>query len=352
MATTLNASPPRLKGMDFSKERIEACIRENRILKVSLAPSGRCNLKCPFCYADAGAKKRDEMKFRQISDIVEQAGDIGVKTVALVGGEPLIYPEIRELVSHISRLGMTPLIFTNGTVMTKDLAGFLFEHDASIIVKLNSLDDPGIQDGMAGGIEGTFRKINRTLSMLLEEGFSRSEPTRLGIESVICRSNLSQIPKIFRFARKSNIYPYLELVTPAGRGRHFPGLLSQEEAREIFHELLEIDEKEFGYTWVPRPPQVAAGCSYYFTSVYIGPDGKVQPCPGVPIVLGDLKKEKLSDILKKSETRRIRGIRGNIKGKCGSCKYRADCYGCRGAAFNITGDFFASYGMCWIEEDK
>lgn len=335
-----------LRGLDFSKTEIEKCIKNNRILRLSLALSKKCNLQCLYCYA-VERYPETELTQNEIKDVIIQAKNNGAKTITLTGGEPLIYHEIKEVISFINSNNLITIFFTNGTVMNQEFARFLFNHNASLIVKLNSFDDYKLHDELVGK-EDSFDKVNKTLSILIKTGFNKSNPTRLGVESIICRKNLSQIPKIFRFARGSNIYPYLELVTPSGKGKNYSGVLRKEEAKEIFIKLLKIDESEFGYTWIPRPPQIANTCKFYFTAIYIDSNGKVYPCPTVDIELGDIKNEGLSRILKKPKTRKIRAVRENIKGKCKICNYHSDCYGCRGATFNLTGDIFNEDPICWI----
>jgi radical SAM protein with 4Fe4S-binding SPASM domain len=232
--------------------------------------------------------------------------------------------------------------------MSKALCELLFQSGGSVIVKYNSVENAAIQDTMVGCVRGTHDRVQRTIDMLLNEGFAQTQPTRLAVESVISQTNVGEIEKIFRYARRNNIYPYLELVTPAGRGKEYPKILCREEARDIFHELASVDEHEFGYSWVPRPPRVADNCTFYETGVYINAEGKVQPCPTVDMELGDLKQEKLKDVLSKDVTRRVRNIRENIEGKCQKCSMSGECYGCRGTAFNITGDIFAADPVCWM----
>ncbi|MCG8430890.1 MAG: hypothetical protein MJA29_06945, partial [Candidatus Omnitrophica bacterium] len=56
----------------------------------------------------------------------------------------------------------------------------------------------------------------------------------------------------------------------------------------------------------------------------------------------------LGDILRESEViRDLRYFRGKIKGPCGSCEKASDCYGCRGAAYQLTGDYLGSDPLCW-----
>ena len=45
--------------------------------------------------------------------------------------------------------------------------------------------------------------------------------------------------------------------------------------------------------------------------------------------------------------RLIKNYRTTIKGPCQSCEKKEECYGCRGAAFQMTGDYLASDPTCW-----
>ncbi len=340
--------PPRLKGLDFTKNQIEIALRNGQILRCSIELSKACNLRCPFCYADAGSKTDDELSLQRILLLIQEAKENGAQTITILGGEPLLFPKFKDVVSHVHSIGLTPLIFTNGTLMTPGLADFLYENGASIIVKYNSHENPAIQDDMVGGVVGTFEKIKKTLQILIDKKFNAPIPTRLGIETVMSQKNIVELPKIFRFARENGIYPYIELITPTGRGKNGTDRIDSGTSKDIFHQLLKIDETEYGHTWIPHPPHVASSCNYYFTSVYVQASGKTQPCPGVPIEIGNINQESLRNILDKQRTKQLRDIRTHIKGKCKSCPMSSFCYGCRSAAFHLTGDLYESDPICWV----
>lgn len=72
------------------------------------------------------------------------------------------------------------------------------------------------------------------------------------------------------------------------------------------------------------------------------------PCVGLNVPLGTIREKKLKDILDESEIiQDLRNFRGRIKGPCGTCERSGDCYGCRGAAYQLTGDYLASDPLCW-----
>ena len=68
----------------------------------------------------------------------------------------------------------------------------------------------------------------------------------------------------------------------------------------------------------------------------ITPEGRVTPCPYLPVVAGDLRHQSFGDVWRSSEIfSRIRA--GEPGGKCGRCEYREVCGGCRARAYADAG---------------
>jgi radical SAM protein with 4Fe4S-binding SPASM domain len=66
------------------------------------------------------------------------------------------------------------------------------------------------------------------------------------------------------------------------------------------------------------------------------------------VPLGNIREDKLGDILCRSQlVRDLKNFRQTIKGPCRSCEKADQCYGCRGAAYQMTGDYLASDPLCW-----
>ena len=78
----------------------------------------------------------------------------------------------------------------------------------------------------------------------------------------------------------------------------------------------------------------------------ISPEGKVQPCVFMPLVVGDLKTEKLEDIWKSSTVFHNLRDRKKLKGRCGQCDYKFVCGGCRARAFAYHNDYLMSDPGC------
>ena len=67
--------------------------------------------------------------------------------------------------------------------------------------------------------------------------------------------------------------------------------------------------------------------------------------------VGNVKTERLTDILKRSPVvQKLRNIYENIEGECKGCEFAFDCYGCRGNAYQTTGNYLASDPACWLNK--
>ena len=104
-------------------------VREARILVRSLRfryrpvaahliPIRRCNLSCAYCneYDDRSAPIPTVDVLRRIDRLV----DLGTGVVTLSGGEPLLHPDLDEIVRHIRRRGAIATLITNGYLLTRD----------------------------------------------------------------------------------------------------------------------------------------------------------------------------------------------------------------------------------------
>jgi MoaA/NifB/PqqE/SkfB family radical SAM enzyme len=83
---------------------------------VHVIPMRRCNLSCAYCneYDDVSKPvPLEEMKRR-----LDLLSDMGTSVITISGGEPLMHPELKELIRHIRRRGMIAGMITNGFLLS------------------------------------------------------------------------------------------------------------------------------------------------------------------------------------------------------------------------------------------
>ena len=146
------------------------------VYELVLMISQDCNMKCSYCYADAGTYS-EEASFmdREIAKIgVEKIFQVeDIKEIMFFGGEPFLnFPLIREIVELNREKGreLKYGVVTNGTIMTDSILKFLKENNFGVTV---SLDGPSHIHNLCRVYKngnGTHDKVLRTIEKLKKAG--------------------------------------------------------------------------------------------------------------------------------------------------------------------------------------
>lgn len=84
--------------------------------------TNRCQLACTHCYADSGPTgSHGSMSTEEWLGVLDQAAEIGVTGVQLIGGEPTLYPAMSSIARHALSLGMKVEVYSNLVHVTEDM---------------------------------------------------------------------------------------------------------------------------------------------------------------------------------------------------------------------------------------
>jgi GTP 3',8-cyclase len=117
-------------------------LRRIDYLRVSV--TDKCNLRCVYCMPQAGLPwlQRDEiLQYGEIAAIVRAAAAVGVRSIRLTGGEPLVRPALNELVAMISEVdGIDDIaLSTNGMLLEEQLDGLCAAGLSRVNISLDTL---------------------------------------------------------------------------------------------------------------------------------------------------------------------------------------------------------------------
>src|SRR6478672_6477395 len=87
-------------------------------LLAHIIPIRRCNLACEYCneYDDFSKPVPTESMFRR----VDKLGELGTSVITISGGEPLLHPELDEIIRRIRKNGIIAGLITNGYLLTTE----------------------------------------------------------------------------------------------------------------------------------------------------------------------------------------------------------------------------------------
>jgi SynChlorMet cassette radical SAM/SPASM protein ScmF len=137
--------------------------------------AGSCNLACRHCWIsptfEPDNSKGQFLKVEYIDKAVKEAKPLGLQSVKLTGGEPMLHPQFREIVEFLDDEGIGIIIETNGTLIDADLAGFLKSKKRAHFISV-SLDGAAAASHEAlRGVPGSFDQAVQGIKKLAGAGF-------------------------------------------------------------------------------------------------------------------------------------------------------------------------------------
>ncbi|MBS7658551.1 MAG: radical SAM protein [Candidatus Bathyarchaeia archaeon] len=332
-----------------------------------------CNLKCKHCSANAGVGS-NELNTEEALKAIDELDKFGITILAFSGGEPLIRKDFLKLAKYAADKGIYVAVATNATLITREKAKEMKE--AGIEYVQISLDGatPETHDSFRGA-PGTFNRTIEGIKNVVAEDFF------VNVSTTVTKLNYREVPKILDLCEKLGVDWFMAYnFIPTGRGVNISELdLTPEEREELLKMLYERMQKS-NVAMLSTAPQFArvsleASCqsealilSHFYSAksrekikglaefiggcgagrfyIAIKPDGTIQPCVFLPLVLGNIKNDNLEELWVTSKILKDLRNKDILKGHCGICEYRYYCGGCRARAYGYFNDYLAPDPGC------
>lgn len=326
-----------------------------------------CNLNCIHCHAAGGKPAKDELTTEEGKKLIDEIANMKeFKTLVYSGGEPLMRPDLIELLNYSKKAGLINIIATNGTLITEDMAFKLKQSGVfCVAVSLDSSD---------ANIHNSIRKHPEAFSKAVQ-GIKNAAKAGILIQinTTAMEYNFETLGKLLEMGEDlgTGIYLMYQLV-PVGRGnkiedaslkvnknekllkflaekqKNISAIVEPVAGPQYWPYLLEKNNKTSSF-WKFIAERVFFGCAAGRGFIYIKANGDVWPCPFVEVNAGNIREQSLEYIYKNSRVlNNLRNRENTLKGKCKTCKYRKMCGGCRGRAWAYTGDYLAEDPSCFL----
>lgn len=163
---------PELSYTEFGK-RLREKIGNQRIpISGSMELTFRCNLRCVHCYLDGlheGIPGQQELSYQEFCGIIDQIVDEGCLWLLLTGGEPFVRPDALDIYTYAKRKGLIVTLFTNGTLITPQIADYLAEwRPFKVEITLYGRTQQTYE--RITGIPGSHARCMQGIDLLLERG--------------------------------------------------------------------------------------------------------------------------------------------------------------------------------------
>lgn len=342
----------------------------NTPLIVSFAVTKACNLRCLHCHVSAKEAMTDELNVKEAMHAIDEMASLGTEALIFSGGEPLLRKDfVLTLAQYCEDNGVIPAMLSNGLLITPEVALQLKDSGIKAIgIPIDSVI-PENHDKLRN-LPGTFKKAVSAIKTCLDIDLE------VIVTTMALKDTYNEMPKRIEFLSNLGVdeVAVYDLV-PVGRGKDvMDQAMSNVQRVSLIRYLQGFQENsEMVFTMsggIPLYPEIATemhkshgtkskdllvkefwihnsvGCHAGILYFSLRPNGDVYPCTFLPIKVGNIREQNLTDIWRNSEVLNTLRQRQALKGKCGGCDFRESCGGCRGRAYACTGDFLETDPVC------
>ena len=320
-----------------------------------------CNLNCCHCGSNCTSENKKVLSFDVIKKVMNDVSNkynANEIMICLTGGEPMLHPDVFDIIKYAKKLGFVVGMTTNGTLIDECNAVKLLKSGINTI----SVSIDGLREthDCFRGVKGSYERAFCGIENLKKVGL---EPE---VVTVIHKNNIDQLENLYKMFKDCSIYRWrLINIEPIGRANDSNLFLNKEEYNRLFN-FIEIKRLILN-----DKIDVSYGCShflgydkehelrdFYFECIAgtkvasIASNGDIVACLDIErrreLVQGNAYQDSFSDIW----INRFKEFRINkaLKSKvCKNCKYINVC---RGDSFH-TWDFERlEPKLCFIKEMK
>ena len=308
-----------------------------------------CNLNCDMCYVHLSKQEmQSQGRLRSLDEwisLAKQMKDAGTLFLLITGGEPLLFPQFKELYCALKDMGMILTLNTNGTLINEEWAEFFAKNKPRRInITLYGSKNETYENlcHMKDGFDKTIRGIEllkkyeidvKINGSLVKKNFhDRMEIINIGEKyDIPVRIDTYMYPSV---RERNHAYNNQARLDPEMAAKARVEVLQREMGEEVFaqYRKIRLDEAENTPEGEAIPGQMA--CRAGKSSFVVNWQGEMRSCvvldkPSIP--LRDVEFEEAWKFTKK-ETESLR-----ISARCSSCKLRKVCNTCVAAAIAETG---------------
>jgi AdoMet-dependent heme synthase len=337
--------------------------RERKFFLCYFEATRQCDQNCAYCMTrtdsplEAKELSTEEVK-HLVLDEVKKICPQGM--VAFSGGEFLLRKDALQLLQYSSQIGLYSFVNTNGKCLDQALIKKIKKTASGRIIFGFSLDSI---DGQAQG----KTRGNKPDEILALARMCDQEHIGYFFLITITKLNLATLAQTLEFLKAHNIPMIRSPFVPRGAGKAMGQIaFDRKDMQEFVHPALRNNPLSY-VSYVPffaspeylkktwdhlEIPIASLGCQAARGFIGISAEGKVAPCVHLldtELNCGNVREKPLSELLETDSV--LTGLKdgSQVKGKCGRCRYKHSCRGCRAMAYYATGDHLEADPSCFFE---
>lgn len=203
-----------LKKIYSDWQKFHDCIDEGKgytPIDIEIRLNWKCNARCVMCglneyISNSVSYKRREMKYHEITHLLDQLKEKGCCNVTFSGGEPTLRDDLTEIVAYASKkCNMFVSLNTNGYLLDEARIKELI--DAGVEIFTFSVDSPveEIHDSIRG-LKGSLNNIKRAIDYINDYCKDQQRNILIFINCVILKNNIKSLGSFKDFYMKHKFH--------------------------------------------------------------------------------------------------------------------------------------------------
>jgi MoaA/NifB/PqqE/SkfB family radical SAM enzyme len=261
---------------------------------MSFAVNDRCNVTCEHCSFFTAVEQpgRANLTLEQAKQVIRQAQDLGVSVINFVGGEPLMRPDLPEIIRAVDKDFSTTVLFTNGWFLEEQVHALKRAGLDSIYVSIDAAN-PQEHDRFRHHT-GLFDRAMRGIQAAKKLGFSVGISTTLTPESY----ERGELEAIAQLGKQLGVHEILVFdALPTGRYSDRDDLVDNPDWVEAMIQSAQRYNQDATYPGITFfayfTSHKSAGCSCGTSYFYVSPYGDLMSCDFNHHTFGNVLDEPL-----------------------------------------------------------
>ncbi len=263
--------------------------KKESVALLQLQYNYRCNFKCKHCAIERFKQKQGKtLTVGDVKRIADQADAMGLTSICISGGEPLIFPDLKDVVDAISPRRFIISMDTNGWFLNDEKIKWLVDIGVDRIHL--SIDGLEINHTMFRGAEGSWQKCIDALALCKKHGLG------VIINIVVTKGLIKsgELIKQLEFVKQFGQHASMIYAKPTGAFEDCKDEILDTEDLDYVQSLTKIYNAS---THLSPNNGYEFGCLCFKKHFSITAYGDVLPCPWIPISLGSILEEDLATIV-------------------------------------------------------
>lgn len=311
------------------------------VVQADLELTLACNQRCQYCFIEAGQKDIDELDVAGWKKIVSWLIDQGLHQATITGGDPLISLAFWPVVEQLSQLCIHTQIFTNGALVTKEVATRLSDLPINFVQVSLDASKPELHDRYRG------RSFDRALKAI---NILRRHDVPVVIGASIFPDTVQEIEGLAKLASDFGAKLRCSAIDARGKAWTFDEKNTRNaQLVSKIDQAVEVASSSFDVFLDDVSSEMELDgeihCKFFHGMVAVGSDGKMRPCleskrffeKVAPWAVDDRATWQLRNLEDHAAFDSV--AQANEKHRpeehiCGSCQFLRYCEGCLLAGYN------------------